>query len=121
MTVREEGALHVSDFCPRGACCYAVATPLRVHDGATVEVTGAVAGGPHQGGPFGTQGPGGTRGGGAPCVVFGAGSTQLVAVDLGGRLELDRVTLSHGRGARGGAAHVSGVLSRVDVCGVRSS
>ena len=94
--------LPVSRLCPTGECCYSNSKSIVVDAGSIIKISGLasareIAAGKEER----------TH---SNCIIFGHGNTQLIHVAAAGSLELEMVTLSHGRAAFGAAAHIDGVL-----------
>ena len=94
--------LPVSRLCPTGECCYSNSNPVVVEPGSTIKISGKDS--------ARETPPGEEERTRSNCIIFGHGNTQLIQIAGGGSLELEMLTLSHGRAAYGAAAHVDGVL-----------
>ena len=92
----------MSRLCPTGECCYSNSKPVVIAPGSTIKISGKNSARDTM--------PNEEERTRANCIIFGHGNTQIIQIAAGGSLELEMVTLSHGRAAYGAAAHVDGLL-----------
>ena len=102
LLLSEAAQLPMSKLCPEGSCCYSNSKPIVVKNGSSIKISGKNVKRDIQ--------PNRARMAAAKCIIFGHGSTQLIHIAQGGRLDVEMVILSHGRAEYGAAAHVDGLL-----------